>query len=56
MYCIVIRNGVVVAFLVALNQNGALLGNKGLLPVPLYLSHIRQHFGMSVTCYVLLPW
>ena len=37
----------VVAFLVALNQNGALLGSKGLLPVPLYLRHVKQHLGIS---------
>ena len=34
----------VVAFLVALQQNKELLGRDGLLPVPLYLSRLRQHF------------
>lgn len=38
----------VVAFLVALNQNGALLGNNGLLPVPLFLQRVKQHFGRYV--------
>ena len=34
----------VVAFLVALNQNKELLGSNGLLPIPLYISQLRQHF------------
>ncbi|XP_065900039.1 lipase maturation factor 1-like [Dysidea avara] len=34
-----------VAFLVALNQNGPLLGSRGLLPVPLYLQRVRQQIG-----------
>jgi len=33
-----------VAFLVALHQNKELLGENGLLPIPLYLSQLRQHF------------
>ena len=33
----------VVAFLVALNQNKELLGNNGLLPIPLYLKRVRQY-------------
>ncbi len=37
----------VVAFLVALNQNKQLLGRNGLLPIPLYLSRLKQHFGIS---------
>ncbi len=39
---------IVVAFLVALNQNKQLLGQNGLLPVPLYLSRLRQHFGLTL--------
>ena len=39
----------VVAFLVALHQNKELLGPDGLLPVPQYLSHLRQHFKVSHT-------
>ena len=34
-----------VAFLVALKQNPALLGSRGLLPVPLYLRHVRRQLG-----------
>lgn len=42
-----------VAFLVALDQNGALLGSKGLLPVPLYLQHVRKHFGINSSNWTL---
>ena len=34
----------VVAFLIALNQNKELLGKNGLLPIPAYLSRLRTHF------------
>ena len=37
----------VVAFLVALDQNKGLLGKNGLLPIPDYLSRLRQHFQVS---------
>ena len=37
----------VVAFLVALHQNKELLGPDGLLPIPQYLSLLRQHFKVS---------
>lgn len=35
----------VVAFLVALMQNNALLGNEGLLPASVYLKRIETHFA-----------
>lgn len=38
----------VVAFLVALNQNKQLLGQNGLLPIPLYLSRLKHHFGIPL--------
>ena len=45
------RKCLVVAFLVALNQNGPLLGSHGLLPVPLYLQRVKQQIG---DCYVVM--
>ena len=37
----------VVAFLVALDQNKELLGKNGLLPIPAYLSRLREHFKVN---------
>lgn len=34
----------VVAFLVAFNQNKALIGDRGLLPCRLYLKNVQQYF------------
>lgn len=34
----------VVAFLVALNQNKALLGSRGLLPIYSFLNRLREHY------------
>ena len=34
----------VVAFLVALHQNKELLGDNGLLPIPLYFNKLRGYF------------
>lgn len=36
------------AFLVALQQNGELLGKNGLLPVHLYLNRLREHFKVTL--------
>lgn len=50
-------NFVVVAFLVALHQNKALLGNNGLLPTDKYLKLIKNHFGSKNlhTAFVNIP-
>ena len=37
----------VVAFLIALNQNKQLIGSNGLLPANLYLEMIRSHYNTS---------
>lgn len=37
----------VVAFLVAFNQNKALIGDRGLLPCRLYLKNVQQYFQSS---------
>ena len=39
---------VVVAFLIALNQNVELLGKNGLLPVNLYLNRLKDHFKVRL--------
>ncbi|XP_057311803.1 lipase maturation factor 1-like [Hydractinia symbiolongicarpus] len=46
-----------VAFLVALHQNKALLGNNGLLPTDKYLKLIKNHFGSKNlhTAFVNIP-
>lgn len=44
VYCMIILVHVVVAFLVALHQNKELLGSNGLLPIPLYLTRLRDYF------------
>ena len=36
-----------IAFLVALNQNEALLGSEGLLPANMYLGHLGKHIDHS---------
>ena len=42
-----------VAFLVALQQNAALLGSRGLLPVSLYLQHVRRQLGEDASNWYL---
>lgn len=37
----------VVAFLIALNQNKQLIGSRGLLPANLYLHRLRSHYNTS---------
>lgn len=39
---------IVVAFLVALNQNKELLGKNGLLPIPQYLNTLRRYFEVRM--------
>lgn len=40
------------AFLVALDQNKGLMGKNGLLPIPSYLSILRDHFMVRLQCCV----
>jgi len=46
IFCVPCKTGV--AFLVAYNQNEALLGKNGLLPADQYLVVIRHHAGDSL--------
>ena len=45
---------IVVAFLIALNQNKQLIGSNGLLPASLYLDRIRSHLGGNGSSKLLL--
>ncbi|MGA2052943.1 MAG: lipase maturation factor family protein [Opitutales bacterium] len=44
-----------VAFLVAANQNGPLIGEHGLLPVGSYLDQVRNALGSTATAFFQLP-
>src|SRR6185295_15950719 len=43
------------AFLVAANQNEALLGHSGLLPMDIYLHRVQQYFGSPGKSFLNLP-